>query len=265
MFLLLTSIVYSMVPFIQEATGEHTIEIRNPTISTIKQNQEGVVVHSHIFNRTTGLFMTNETTDCFINLYNSIGEHSLKEQMTYEPGEHGGEFELSIGSGNFSTIGEHGFIIQCNSSSQGGFSSGSFDVTITGTQPTTAQGFLYSILMFISFLVLVIQVYFIFNVDCSQFTTHEVTGEIIGVNWKKYYKNALIIMAYATAVWVTSLGRTIAENFLFSTGLAKFFYVFFIIMISLGLPLLTVYVIMFFVSFITDKKNQKLFDRGLKP
>ena len=135
LLILLSSLVYAVKPT-QEATGEETLEVRNPTVEIIQHNQEGVKLHTHLFNRSNGLIVNEIGADCFVHLYNNVGSHILKEEMNWDADAtgSGGEFDLDIGSGNFSLIGSHSFIIQCNTTTQGGFSSGSFEVIGTGYQ-----------------------------------------------------------------------------------------------------------------------------------
>lgn len=140
-----------------------------------------------------------------------------------------------------------------------------FEITITGSRPSIAQGLIFVILLLVSSMAFITMIFIAFNIDDERFNMDSITGKVIGINWKRYYKNGCIIMAYALAIWISHLGRSIAENFLNSTSLAIFFKTIFYILMGLAAPLLVMYTVMFFVSFITDKKTQKLLDRGLQP
>lgn len=140
-----------------------------------------------------------------------------------------------------------------------------FEVTATGFKPDTAQGLIYFILLALSsgiFLVLIVAG---IKVDPDKYKRNSISGDIVGVNYGKYWRMACWVLAYAMAVWISSLSRTIAENFLNSEGLALFFKALFYILISGALPFFLVYMWILIVSLWTDKKVMTYIERGLKP
>ena len=159
LFLITFSIsVFGEPPFsTQEATGDETLELRNPTVNYIKQNLDGVKLHIHLFNRSNGLIINNNSADCYVHIYNIRGGHILEKEMGFEynPDNTGGEFELSIGPGNFSEIGQHSFIVHCNTSSQGGFTSSSFVITEDGLDPDRIKD-PYNLMIYGAYLILVL-------------------------------------------------------------------------------------------------------------
>lgn len=140
-----------------------------------------------------------------------------------------------------------------------------FQVTQTGNKPTTAQGLIYFILLAISILIFILILYIGISTDGQRFEADSISGRIIGVNWKRYYKPACYIIAYAMATWGAYLGYEIANNFLESSSLVAFLHMIFVILLSLALPLMVFFIAMLTISFFTDKKALGLIERGLKP
>jgi len=148
LLILIVPFVYSAKPT-QVFTGDVGIEIKIPLAEFITQNQDAQL-NLHIFNLSNGLLMTNETTDCLFHLYNKSGHHILNEEMEFD--DNYNDFQLNIGGGNFSQLGFHSFIIQCNESSIGGFVSGSVEVTKTGDSSETNYIVIGLILAVITFI-----------------------------------------------------------------------------------------------------------------
>ena len=105
-------------------------EIRLPQATTLKQNQD-IKFHTHVINTTIGAsnFLTNDTTNCFVHLYNHSG-HTFQGNMSWD--SNGLEWELNISGANFSQIGEFAFYIQCQAPDVICADSGSFIVTESG-------------------------------------------------------------------------------------------------------------------------------------
>lgn len=140
-----------------------------------------------------------------------------------------------------------------------------FEVTQTGYKPDTAQGLIYFILFGVSFIVFLIILAIATKTDTSTYKRDTATGDVIGINWKKYICLGASILAYACAVWIAHLGKIISENFLNSSALNSFFSTIFTVLLAFATPLVVFIITLFFVSYVTDKKNQKLIDRGLRP
>ena len=135
---------------IQEAEGTDLLEIRFPQTEFVPLATP-IKIHSHVFNQSSGLKVTNETTDCFVHLYSHTGHHILEENMSFDG--NGIEFELEINDSIFVVTGQHSYIIQCNNTGGvGGFVSGSFFITESGHEEVVldnTSGF--SVVMFIMF------------------------------------------------------------------------------------------------------------------
>lgn len=128
LFLVVLPIAYSVKPT-QVFTGTVGLEIRIPQAEYAKQN-EAVQLNIHVYNLSNGFPMKNDTTSCLFHMFNRTGHHILNEFMNFN--EHENDFFLDIGGGNFTQLGFQSFIIGCNTSTIGGFVSGSIEVTETG-------------------------------------------------------------------------------------------------------------------------------------
>lgn len=120
----------------QTFTGTTGLEIKIPQAEYVKQNED-IQSNIHIFNLSSGILMTNVTTTCLFHIYNKSGNHIASEDMDYEDTDD--DFYLNIDGNNFSELGFLSFIIQCNTSNEGGFVSGSVIVTESGEVETEAR------------------------------------------------------------------------------------------------------------------------------
>lgn len=151
--LLVLSIVNAAKPT-QVFTGDVGLVIRVPQAEYAKQN-ELTQLNIHVYNLSNGFPMKNDTTSCLLHIFNRTGHHILNEVMNFN--EHESDFFLDIGRGNFSKLGFYSFIIGCNTSTIGGFVSGSIEVTRDGKQPPPHQstiigiGIVAFLLLFLSF------------------------------------------------------------------------------------------------------------------
>ncbi len=136
--------VSAQPPFQAETGSVEGLTLRFPPVSFIKEGAN-ITANMHVFNSSNNLALSNSTVTCFVHLYNSVGDHLVNKQMEFSLENK--EFALNISGGNF-TIGRHGFIIWCNSSTAGGFVSGAFEVTPTGL--TSNLGF-YVLVLILSF------------------------------------------------------------------------------------------------------------------
>lgn len=142
--ILLISLAFAAPP-IQVNTGDNGLEIESVKYDYAKEDTT-FKLHIHVFNKTTGLPVFGDSADCYLHLYNSTGSHILKEEMPFDAGDIF-DFTLTIGAGNF-TIGQHQYIIQCNTSGSGGFVSGAFEVTPDGNPRGDNIGLLLSLTIF---------------------------------------------------------------------------------------------------------------------
>lgn len=150
-------------------------EIRLPQVVILKQNQD-INFHTHVINTTVGAsnFLTNDTTNCFVHLYNYSG-HTLQKNMSWDSNNL--EWHTNILGGNFSNLGEFSFYIQCQAQDVICADAGSFEVTPTGYELTTPRIVLNTTLLFVLVLFFLISLFLMFHIEhyIAKFTLYWVS------------------------------------------------------------------------------------------
>ena len=151
--LTLIPLVISVPP--QTSKSLQGLDIEIPQFTTLKQDQN-FTFHTHVFNTSDGVQMFNDTTSCEVHVYNNMsGKHSAKVLMEFDDQE----FEALIIGNNFSSIGDHPYILFCNTSVSGGFVSGNFNITPTGFQTEESKIILIAITITILLFLIVLFIY----------------------------------------------------------------------------------------------------------
>ena len=203
-FIALASNVLAQPPFedVQVESATRGIVIEYPKYMYIEQGQN-FTLHTHVIDKTNGTILTNETTNCFLHLYNKYGQHVLQEDMDFS--SNGIEFELYIGEGNFTNLGLYAYIIQCNATlNRGGFDAGNFEITVSGEpeDPTdTTSGI--SIILFI---LLINGLLFALPIFKKKFVTYKSRSTTEVVNF--IIRRSIL----ALAIYMMMLTSTIAAN-----------------------------------------------------
>ncbi|GAF78344.1 unnamed protein product [marine sediment metagenome] len=130
-FILLAYSVIAAPPVTQTFTGDVGLTIENPLATTLMQNRD-VISHIHVYNSSNGFAMDDTTTSCFLHITNQTGHRIFNETYPYDATEM--EWHLNISGENFNVLGDYGFIIQCNTSTIGGFIRGKVEVTYSGIE-----------------------------------------------------------------------------------------------------------------------------------
>jgi len=120
----------SAVPPFQTGASTTGFEIRTGIADTMKLNQN-YDFHVHVFNISNGVPIRTGTT-CYLHIYNSTGHHSFEGYDSVA--SHDFDYGFFVDSGNFTEVGYHPYIVQCNSTNQGGWVAGRFLITTTGNQ-----------------------------------------------------------------------------------------------------------------------------------
>lgn len=260
-FLLLTFFIQSVnavSPFTLLTTG-NDLQIRTPGIDVLKAGQD-FNFPIHVFNSSNGAYITSDT-DCFFHLYNSSSSHLLtlkKNTTSYEF-----DFEFQVLGGNLTT-GSYFANYQCNSTNGlSGATRYDFQVTPSGYIPTTAQGLIYSFLILVSMFLVLISIYGAFTIDGKN--EFSMGGDLINVNFNKYYKGFLFLLSYLFIIFTTYLTWQVSSQFLLlDLGTAIFKTLFNILLI--GLPIIIfVLIIVGFMKWLADVELHKLAERNLKP
>jgi len=114
--------------------GEIGLDIQYISYPAIKQNTSFNYTFQ-VFNKTDGLVMNGDTTSCVMNLFDTSGEHSARVFVDI----HERHFHANFTAGNFTEKGVMSYIIRCNTSYFGGFSSSTFRITSSGEESTEVE------------------------------------------------------------------------------------------------------------------------------
>lgn len=125
----LTSAAQPINPTTQVSTIGN-LQLETPPLYLIKQGQTHRF-HVHVINATRA--KTNLTTQCFLHVYDSQGFDltTVPQNMEFET-YNGIDFATSVSGNNFTTLGNYGYVIQCNSTNEVGFINGQLLVTPSG-------------------------------------------------------------------------------------------------------------------------------------
>ena len=148
------------------------IELIYPQTEYI-QTDQARNFYTHVYNGT-GYLLTNSTVSCVIELYKKNGNHILIEQMNFDVTED--EFNYMVSADNLSYVGQLNYIFHCNTSSIGGFVSGSLRITSDGKDDTNFDNTSgISVTLFILFITLLL----IILPFVKEFTKHEWSNNIL--------------------------------------------------------------------------------------
>ena len=255
MFLLVAIPLVSAAPPFQVSESTAGLDVRFPPLMTAKLDQS-VTAHTHVYNRTNGLPVNDDGTQCSAHLYNSTGNHILESEMEYEATQ--GEWELKILGGNFTDKAGMSFIIWCNSSGQGGFVSGALKITTTGTELTTSRAIIYIGLIAVLVFLLVITLGTISLLPAKN--TKDDEG-ILNINRLKYLRPVFWVLAYMLVMAITYLTGGIAQSY-FAENIGGFFLAFFKLMFIFMFPMVLVWLYWILHLIIKDNNITKLLLRG---
>ena len=160
MFVILASCVIAAQPSfleVQESTdGLNIIYPKN----TYFLSNNAIDLHFHVYN-STNREQTNLTTYCNIHLYNTTGNHILKQNLSYS----GNEFEIKLLPSQISNLDAiYPYLVFCENMDQAGFISHSFEVNKSGKPPTDQLSFILGVA-----LVSIILLLFAFKLDNEHF------------------------------------------------------------------------------------------------
>lgn len=151
------SFVVSAQPFIQQGDLTRGYAIKVPPQPILLQNED-YNFHFHVYNISDGMPISNASVGCYYHLYNSSGNHIVQTEAAHDTNNVNNEWEVDVLGGNFSTIGEYSYVVQCNSTILGGYTNVEFEVTPNGELQTTGQS-----LAIIAFLALMIAMTLMFG------------------------------------------------------------------------------------------------------
>ena len=144
--LLLISISINLieaVPPVQTTISDQSLQIAYPQYKYVPINAN-FTLYIHVYNITN--YITGNMASCYLDLYNPQEVETCHIKMINGTSD----YYIPINKGNFSMLGEHSFIIQCNSSTQTGFANGIFEVTKNGNIISSNNLWVIIVLIFLS-------------------------------------------------------------------------------------------------------------------
>jgi hypothetical protein len=236
-FLILSLIfLFAILPLVASAPPVTTnqqfttgYQLKYPSDQVLKQSMP-YEFEVHVFNISDGYPITSGIS-CYFHLYNSTGKHQL--ELTDATTSHNFDYSFDVGAGNFSKVGDYYYIIQCNSSSLGGFVEVPFQVTPNGLELTEGRAMVDLGLLFMLV---------IFLIGCVVLSME---------NDHLLAKVGFLGSGYLLLIAITFISWNMASDFLLSAPfIAEMFRILFFVMIAGLFPLIiggfAWYVIMLF-------------------
>lgn len=253
-FLFSLTFISAVPPFVQEEVFTEGYEIRYPLDGTLKLNLDHTF-YFHVYNISNGMPISNSSTNCVFHLYDSSGEHILEVPAKHYESEIDNEWEVFVGGNNFSKIGDQSYLIQCNSSSLGGFASVGFGITLSGLILETSEALIYLILAFGVLLLFIISFYFMISIEYGNKINE--SGAVFKISKTKYVKLGLILLTWVLFTWFLNILIGLSNNFVSLTMYYGLFSFIFNVMNRLALPLGIFILILSFFEIIRDANIQK--------
>jgi len=239
--------------------GDNGLQIFYPQMNVVPQNTE-FKLPLHISNISNGFPLHNTEAECNLHLYNPRGSHIYEGVLDED--SNGWDYELTLGEGNFSDLGQYSFYIWCNNSYLGGEAKGTFQVTFDGKELTESKSFLYITLLVLSLLIFAGLLFIGFKLP-SKNKSNEMTGYIIAVSNLKYLKYFTLGLASLNLIWISYFVWMLSYAYLDFNFLSTIFKFFFYSTVALTLPLFIVLIVITIANFIKDQKIADFLTRGL--
>ena len=258
-FVILLTVLLLFVPLvssdkiIETQTNVNGYQIFYPDYSYVQQGK-GFFLAIHLSNFTNGFPIQNTNVNCFIHLVNTSGQHTAEDIYFSKEGllEH----IIYIIEGNFSDVGTHGFFISCNDTNWGGQAKGSFEVTPSGENLTEGTSTIYVIVTIFAFLIFALLLFLFIYIDGKNPKNDE-TGDIVGVNYKKYVKTSIFPLVYVSFIWFFNFIIGLSNNFLGLTLYANTLEFMFLILIKLTYPILIITFVILLALMVKDGNIKK--------
>lgn len=161
-----------------------------------------------------------------------------------------------------SQIGE--YIVDWKADPNGITTAGNYDffISLTGMQPSTAQGTIYFFLGLLSLFIFALSLYGSIKIPWKHPRNQQ--GQIIGINDLKYLKLLLWFFTYLMIIFITFAFRHVGKIANWEVASNWFNFMFWFLIVFL-LPIFIMTLIMGIVSFFDAKKIDRLMLRGFKP
>lgn len=237
----------------------YNIEV--PSIGILKQNQD-FTFNFHVFNVSNGYPISNTSTSCSFHLYNQTGFPLIESMVTHATTDVINEWDITVEGNNFSSIGQYGYLIQCNNSvsNLGGFVNAGIEVTPNGQEFSIEKSISYLGFISICILLLLFTIYGGIKLKWKNKKNSE--NKIIEINNFRYIKVFLFTMAYFEAMFLFGLSyKFFNEGGL--EGFTEFFNFIYQMFLNLMYPIMIVMIVIIFAIWINNKKLSEKIKLGL--
>ena len=137
-----------------------------------------------------------------------------------------------------------------------------FIVSTTGTEINQSQGLIYIIMFIGLLLIFIITIYGAIKFPWKNPRDDE--DYVIGLNDLKYVKVVLWVCVYLELLFIVSILKNISGSFLPNEGTFYFFQTIYLFMLIGLLPFFPLLIFFTIVLWLSDKKTQKMLQRGLR-
>lgn len=240
-------------PVFETSVFDRGIDIIHPDTPNLKVGSD-LNIRFWTYNATSGATITNATYNCTFYIIDNKGNNTLK--LSSQPGA-GGRILYGTGgiyctncwygtikAGNL-TIGVYSYQIKCQGQNLGGYKTGFFEVTPTGTELTTSQSLLYGGFVFVFLFLFIMCIYAVF----------QPIDEKLKLFW--------CLIAYLMLVGITFILQQLAEFYLYQTFINSLAYTFWLVLMIGFFPLLIFIVALIVINIVKNKEIQSLMDRGV--
>lgn len=255
------NIISAVSPPVQYNTNGG-LEVAGVDFSTIKISTNRTAV-ANVYNATNGL-PVYQGVSCQFQVFR-VGDNGSLIFTNNTPQQINNTFYFGIPSSVYTVQGEYTRIIQCNTTTEGGFYKSTFDATTTGNSQiiSTAQALIYmgffGVLFFLFFGVLLL----IAKLPAGN-VKDPLTKQVINITNMKYVTGVLVVIEYLFVFAMLYISANLASAYLsdtlFSTYLLALFRISFGVLpiIILGWFAWIIY------NIANDRDMKKLLSRGFE-
>lgn len=170
-------------------------------------------------------------------------------------------YNFSLNHTETSPVGEYASTVSCQGTAEDGFATFTYEITKTGTKPTTAQGILYFVAVMVCGFLFALSLMGAIKIPWKN--NRDEFGSVVGLNDLKYAKLALWFMSYTLLIIITFLMWNITHGFFAFDLAARIFKWMFFTLMALFIPMIAIMFITMIVRIIRDKKINEALTRGV--
>lgn len=267
LLLLTLLLVLAVLPAVSAQPPAFQVTNPNMEIAAIfpSTHQEGkdFTFHAHAINLTNPAqsFLTNETTTCYIHIYNlsNGGEHIIEDIMSFS--DNGIDFEYTVSGNNF----VKGMIIQtsilCNTSIMADQTIGETQITYSGGNKELSETIFYvfSITIMMALFILTIMAY----LRLPKNNPRDDYGQLLSISHLKYLRIPMIGMAWFIFLAINFIISGIARDYFTESSITNIFFALFTIQMRMTIPFIILIFLYLLIEIFKDKELNNLMKRGL--